>query len=462
MLDAITRRLFRHLSAALLVSSIATIGLAGWLQVSFATALMLVGVNFLTAAVLSIGATRRAIEPLRQLTDILRKGEKPSDLLLRELGDLGVTVAEMWQRWQQVVTEGRSEQALLTAIVERMEEGVIATDEHGNVLWVNPSARRLFSLPADTLRRRLTELNLPFELLALVQQALRSGNPQSAEVQWFHPDERFLDAYATPLSVNGRPIGALLVVRDLTNLKRLERVRKDFIANVSHELRTPIATLRSLAEALLMGGKEDPAVCDQFLQAIADEVERVGRLLDNLLDLARLEAGRREWHWQSVLVSDCVAQVAERFKPFAEGKGLKITVRAEPDLIVRTDPEALMQILSNLLDNAVKYTERGEIAVVAERLETADGDWVTIHVCDTGVGIPPEHLPRIFERFYRVDRARSRRQGGFGLGLSIAKHLAESLGGKITVQSEVGKGSTFTLWLPIGSQEGIGNGSVVG
>jgi signal transduction histidine kinase len=118
-------------------------------------------------------------------------------------------------------------------------------------------------------------------------------------------------------------------------------------------------------------------------------------------------------------------------------------------LTVRTDPEALAQILSNLLDNAVKYTERGEIAVVAERLETADGDWVTIHVCDTGVGIPPEHLPRIFERFYRVDKARSRQQGGFGLGLSIAKHLAESLGVKITVQSEVGKGSTFTLWLPI-------------
>lgn len=456
MLDAITRRLSRHLLAALLVGSVATIGLAGWLQVSFATALMLVGVHFLTAAVLGIGAIRRAIEPLRQLTDILRRGEKPSDWLLRELGELGDAVATAWQRWQRALGELSEERTLLSAILGRMAEAVIAVDEGGKMLLGNLAAEGMFRLPPDWSGRRLAELALPFELMELMQKALRQGMPQWGEVHIVHPEERFLDAYATPLVVDGRRIGVLLVARDLTELKRLERIRRDFVANVSHELRTPIATLRSLTDALLMGGKDDPEVRDQFLQAIADEAERMGKLLNNLLELARLEAGRREWHWQRMPISDCVAQVVERFKTTAERKGLNLTMRAEPDLTVRTDPEALAQILSNLLDNAVKYTERGEIAVVVERVETADGDWVAIHVRDTGVGIPPEHLPRIFERFYRVDRARSRQQGGFGLGLSIAKHLAESLGGKITVQSEVGKGSTFTLWLPIGEREGDG------
>ncbi|MFA0759654.1 MAG: hypothetical protein NOOUEUKL_002335, partial [Candidatus Fervidibacter sp.] len=351
---------------------------------------------------------------------------------------------------------------LLSAILGRMAEAVIAADESGKVLLVNFAAEGMFRLPPDWSGRRLTELTLPFELMELMQKALRQGTPQWGEVHIVHPEERFLDAYATPLLADEKRIGVLLVARDLTELKRLERIRQDFVANVSHELRTPIATLRSLTEALLMGGKDDPEVRDKFLQAIADEAERMSKLLDNLLELARLEAGRREWRWQNVSVSDCVAQVAERFKPFAERKGLKLTVRAEPDLKVRTDPEALMQILSNLLDNAVKYTEQGEVSVIAEQVETVDGYWVAVHVRDTGIGIPPEHLPRIFERFYRVDKARSRQQGGFGLGLSIAKHLVESLGGKITVQSEVGKGSVFTLWLLIGEQEAMSDGAMVG
>ena len=448
MMSKLAKRLI--VQTALAIASGAILGLmaAWWLQLPLSKAVISVTVGVLVALVILAASLASLAEPLQKLTVSLRTEEKPSDLLLQELGELGEAIAAAWRRWQGALEELQEERTLLSAILGRMAEAVIAADESGKILLVNPAAEWMLRLPPDWSGRRLTELTLPFELMELMQKALRQGTPQWGEVRIVLPEERFLDAYAKPLVANGNRIGVLLVARDLTELKRLERIRRDFVANVSHELRTPIATLRSLTEALLMGGKDDPEVRDRFLQAIADEAERMSKLLENLLELARLEIGRREWRWQSVSIGECMAQVSERFKVLAERKGLKFTVQFEPDLTVRTDPDALTQILSNLLDNAIKYTEQGEIAVIAERVETADGDWVTIHVRDTGIGIPPEHLSRIFERFYRVDKARSRQQGGFGLGLSIAKHLAESLGGKITVQSEVGKGSVFTVWLP--------------
>ncbi|MFA0784408.1 sensor histidine kinase [Fervidibacter sacchari] len=448
MKDKVTRFLFSRLILSLSAGGIFALALSQYLQIPFAKVAAITAVLAMVALVFFALSLHPLTELFLNISTALKAGNRPSDLLLKELGELGNALATAWERWEKTFGELKGERVLLTAILERMAEAVIAADEHGNVLLINLAAAQMFRLPPDLSERRVTELELPFGLLELMQRAMRSQAPQFGEVQLLHPEERFLDAYATPLFADGKRIGVLLVARDLTELKRLERIRRDFVANVSHELRTPIATLRSLTEALLMGGKDDPEVRDQFLQAIADEAERMSKLLENLLELARLEAGRREWHWQRVSISDCVVKVVERFKTVAERKGLKVTVRAEPHLTVHTDPEALMQILSNLLDNAVKYTEQGEIAVIAEQVETANGYWVAIHVRDTGIGIPPEHLSRIFERFYRVDKARSRQQGGFGLGLSIAKHLAESLGGKITVQSEVGKGSIFTVWLP--------------
>lgn len=446
--DKLMKRLIIQLILALAFGTIGALVAARGLRIPPEGLVAAVAVGIIVAFVTFAAASRAITEPLEELSASLRKGEKPSDLLLEELGGLGEAVATAWRRWQDTLKELKDEEAFLSAVLERMVEAVVAAGEGGKVLLVNPAAEKMLQLPPDWSERRVAELALPFELIELMQKALRQGTPQWGEVHIAFPEERFLDAYATPLIADGKRIGVLLVARDLTELKRLERIRRDFVANVSHELRTPIATLRSLAEALLMGGKDDPVVRDQFLQSIADEAARMGKLLDNLLELARLEAGRREWHWQSVSIGDCVVQVVERFKPLAERRGLRVKVQVAPNLTLRTDPEALDQILSNLIDNAVKYTSWGEITVVAEQIATPDGNWVAVHVRDTGIGIPPEHLPRIFERFYRVDKSRSRQQGGFGLGLSIAKHLAESLGGKITVQSQVGKGSIFTLWLP--------------
>ncbi|MFN3420450.1 MAG: sensor histidine kinase [Armatimonadota bacterium] len=419
------------------------------LKVPFSIALAVISVALVTTAIVFVLKLPSLIEPIQRLTVTLRRGETPSSLLLQELGELGEAISAAWRNWRETVSELREERTLLQAILRRMDEAIIVARENGSVLLVNPTAEKMFRLPTDCAQRRLTELNLPFEFLELAQNALRQKLPQMGEVHIVHPEEKFLDAYATPLLVDGQLEGVLLVARDLTELKRLERIRKDFVANVSHELRTPIATLKSLAEALLMGGKDDPEVMENFLQAIVDESERMARLIDNLLELARIEAGQWEQQWRKVSVADTIRQIVERFSPAAAQKGLAIVVSVPDELSVNTDADALMQILSNLVDNAVKYTMQGEIAIKAERVETADGEWIVISVRDTGIGIPQEHLPRIFERFYRVDKARSRQLGGFGLGLSIAKHLTESLGGKITVQSQVGKGSTFSVWLPV-------------
>ncbi|MCS7186878.1 MAG: ATP-binding protein [Armatimonadota bacterium] len=419
-----------------------------FLKVSVSLAAVILATSSVTTAVLTTLALPLLFEPIYRLTAALREGEEPSSLLLQELGMLGEAISSAWKSWKETVAELKEERTLLQAILRRMDEAIIVAQENGAVILANPAAQKLFQLPDDYAKKRLTELDLPFGLMELAQNSIRRKLPQMGEVHIVHPKEKFLDAYATPLLINGKLEGILLVARDLTELKRLERIRRDFVANVSHELRTPIATLRSLAEALLMGGKDDPEVRDSFLQAIAEESERMSRLIDNLLELAQIEAGELEWHLQEVSVSDIARQVVERFKPAAGQKGLTMSVDLTDGLNLFTDPDALTQILSNLVDNAVKYTERGGIAVKTEQVETVDGKWVVISVSDTGIGIPPEHLPRIFERFYRVDKARSRQSGGVGLGLSIAKHLAESLGGKITVQSQVGKGSTFSVWLP--------------
>lgn len=420
------------------------------LKVPIALAIAILAISFATTVILLVLSFPSLVEPIQRLTVALQRGEEPSSLLLLELGTLGEAIATAWRSWNETVAEFKEERTLLQAILKRMDEAIIVAQENGVVILANSAAQKLFQLPTEYTKKRLTELNLPFKLMELAQNATRHKLPQIDEIHIVHPDEKFLDTYATPLLIDGQLEGVLLVARDLTKLKRLERIRKDFVANVSHELRTPIATLRSLTEALLMGGKDDPEVRESFLQAIVDEAERMSRLIDNLLEMARIEAGRWEWHLQKVLVADIAKQVIERFKTAAAQKGLTMTMSVDDALHVHTDPDALTQILSNLIDNAVKYTMQGEIAIKAQQVETVDGKWVVISVSDTGIGIPPEHLPRIFERFYRVDKARSRQMGGFGLGLSIAKQLVESLGGKITAQSQVGKGSTFSVWLPVG------------
>lgn len=455
MRSGLPHTLTRWFAAAVASGTVAALLVAVGMGFAVPQAITVALASALVTAFVFAQGLRAIRAAFQRLQNILQRGQPVHQLAWQELGEWGEAFANLWNQAHQATQALQEERALLHAILQRMEEAVLVADEHGALMLANPAAQNLFQLPANWHHRRLTELSLPFQLLDLAQRALRTGTPQLGEVQMLHPQERLLDAYAVPLAVGETALGVLLVARDLTELKRLERLRRDFVANVSHELRTPIATLRSLAEALLMGGKDDPEVRDRFLSAIAEEAERMGRLIDNLLTLARVEAGRQLWRKQPVPVAEVVQQVFNRLRPAAEAKGLTVLCRVADDLTVVADPDALTQILFNLVDNAVKYTPHGSVTVEAERVATLDGEQIAVHVRDTGMGIPPEHLPRIFERFYRVDKARSRQQGGFGLGLSIAKHLAEAQGGRITVQSEVGKGSTFTLWLPAAASSAL-------
>jgi two-component system phosphate regulon sensor histidine kinase PhoR len=240
--------------------------------------------------------------------------------------------------------------------------------------------------------------------------------------------------------------GAVLVLHDITELRRLERVRRDFVANVSHEFKTPLTAIQGFAETLLAGALDDPQNSVRFLGIIREHAARLGRLTDELLKLSQIEAGQLELEMRSLSVGELLAACLDTARLKAESKQLTLTADSSPDLPpVRGDLARLGEVLQNLLDNAVQYTPPGGRITV--RAAVADNQ-VAIAVTDSGIGIPRADQQRIFERFYRVDAARSREVGGTGLGLSIAKHLVEAHGGRISVESEVGRGSTFTVFLP--------------
>jgi two-component system phosphate regulon sensor histidine kinase PhoR len=287
-----------------------------------------------------------------------------------------------------------------------------------------------------------------------VRTVLERGEGQREEVTLLTPEERtFLiqASVARPEPAEGTSLGergvaAVLVFHDITELKRLERVRKDFVANVSHELKTPLTSITGYVEALIDGAKDDPQKCAQFLGVIQRHTESLNAMLSDLLQLSTIESGVYRWKRDAVAVADLVERAARVLRPVAERRSQTLTIApCDASLRIWGDLDRLTEALVNLLDNAVKYTpEGGTITVEA----AARDDGAEIVVTDTGIGIPPKELSRIFERFYRVDRARSREPGGTGLGLSIVKHIIEAHGGRIVVDSTVGSGSKFSLLLP--------------
>ncbi|MBC7107085.1 MAG: PAS domain-containing protein, partial [Firmicutes bacterium] len=282
----------------------------------------------------------------------------------------------------------------------------------------------------------------------LLRQALATGEQVVRELVLLTPEPRVFRVHITPLrDAPEGPGGVVALLRDITEYRRLEQMRTEFVANVSHELRTPLTSIRGFLETLLDGAVDDPPTARRFLETMALEAERLARLIDDLLQLSRLEDRRVVLRRERVDMAVIVARVVDIFRAGAREKGLELGYHVQTHLPpVAGDPDMLARVLVNLVDNAVKYTpEGGRITV---RAEAADGH-VRVSVSDTGVGIPEESLPRVFERFYRVDKSRAREQGGTGLGLAIVKHIVEAHGGRVWARSEVGRGSTFTFELPV-------------
>jgi two-component system phosphate regulon sensor histidine kinase PhoR len=365
-----------------------------------------------------------------------------------ELGQLGRTLNLLAGKIQATVTELSREKSQLSTILSHIVEAVIAISADGRVMAVNPSFSALFGLDAEAAAGKPSiEAVRHAPLNALLTAVLRERRAHVEEVSVFTPEERLFEAQAVPLSEEGRPAGALLVLHDITRLRRLEQVRREFVANVSHELRTPLASIKGFAETLRDGAVDDTAHRMEFIEAIEKDAERLTALVDDLLDLSAIESGQRRLALEPVSIIEEARKAAAGLQPLAKRSGVTIKIEDASDLPpVQSDRAQLGQVLRNLLDNAVKFNRTGGTVTVTA---TVSGAQMVLSVSDTGTGIPPEDLPRLFERFYRVDKARSREIGGTGLGLSIVKHIAESHGGSVEVLSRLGEGSIFRVRLPL-------------
>lgn len=321
------------------------------------------------------------------------------------------------------------------AVLHTMAPAVLALDADRNVTTVNRGARRLLGLPEVVEGRPLVELVRLPGLHALVERA-HEGGTELADIDLPGPSQRQLLGRATKQADGG----VVVVLDEVTDVRRLERVRKDFVANVSHELRTPISVIKANAETLLEGALEDPAAARRFVEGLYRHAERLGRLVADLLDISRLESGRRELAQEPVLLTEAVEEVVESLRGEAEAKRIEITSALPEELEVLSDPKALEQVLFNLVDNAIKHSPAG---ARVEIVVADDADPVRVEVRDDGPGIDPKHRERIFERFYRVDPGRSREMGGTGLGLSIVKHLVEAMGGELGWEPRRPRGSVF-------------------
>jgi two-component system phosphate regulon sensor histidine kinase PhoR len=413
--------------------------------------LLLVGalVAMLAAVLASSAAAVLLSRGLRDLTAVARRmagGELDARSRLEspdEVGELGRTLDHLAANLSRSVRELRDDRDLLGRILESMREGVLVMDGEHRILLANPSLRELLLLDSDVVGRSTIEIIRNADLQSIVEKALVGNEPLVGEIEVGGIKPRRLLVHAARLS--GEPRALVLVLFDVTETRRLETVRRDFVANVSHELRTPVASVRSAAETLRLAIDHDPKAAIQFIDIIERNAGRLGELIGDLLDLSRIEA--KEYRLK-VAPLDLGALCEKTLAPFAErasSRGIRLAVeipRSFPTAI--GDGIAFDRVLTNLVDNALKYCPDGASVLVSAR---EAGAKLQIIVSDSGPGIDAKHLPRIFERFYRVDTGRSRDMGGTGLGLSIVKHLVEAMGGEVSVESTPGKGATFAFTL---------------
>jgi two-component system phosphate regulon sensor histidine kinase PhoR len=402
------------------------------------------------AAVLSSLAATWMARPLRAVTAAAR-GMAAGDLTHRtgvsghdEIAELGHALDRLAENLTRMLERLRSDLELQERILHDLREGVILLGTDGRVAMVNPALREMWLLGSDVVGRLPLEITRQAEIHGLFERTRQAGTEQSAEIELGGLRPRRLLAHAAPLS--GGTGGILGVFVDVTDLRRLETVRRDFVANVSHELRTPVATIRSAAETLRDSARNDPEAAASFLSIIERNAARMGRLVDDLLELSRIEAGEFRLNPGPAFLADAAEPVLSAFRKAATEKQISLSTAIPPDLpAMWADRGALEQVLTNLIGNAVKYSSANANVTLAA--SAGDGR-VRVTVEDTGPGIEPQHLPRLFERFYRADAGRSRELGGTGLGLSIVRHLVEAMGGRVGVESTPGAGSTFSFELP--------------
>ncbi|MDD5082103.1 MAG: ATP-binding protein [Dehalococcoidales bacterium] len=402
--------------------------------------------TIITAGVITRSTTR----PLKEMTKAagrISAGELDQVVPVRtndELGQLAHTFNDMASNLKTMIEEISAERGRLATVLASMADGVIMTDTDGNVVLVNRAAENLLSFQEkDATGKPFIEAIRDHELEEVLKACLREMQPQTVQVE-YRRTRRFLRVIAVPI-MKGKLVGTLMLVQDLTEARNLQTMRQEFVGNVSHELRTPLTTIKAIVETLTDGAITDKEVAGDFLTKIDAEVDRMTQMVVELTELSRIETGKTHLDLQPLDIQQVVETIVSQLGAYASRQGVTINVTIPAGLpSLQADKERIRQVITNLVHNAIKFTPGGGQITISAKLQDNN---ILISVIDTGIGIPADDLPHIFERFYTVDKARS--GGGTGLGLAIAKHIVLAHGGQIWIQSEEGKGSTFNFTLPL-------------
>lgn len=386
----------------------------------------------------------RLIDSIDHLGPAQRLSEIPQD----DIGKVAEAVNSLVERLRRRISELESESGRMQGILDSMIEGVIAVDADMCILAANPAAEKIFGADLSKAKGRLfLEVIQNTDIIELITEAQRNKSNVSRELNLLFPSQRILQVNASLISQADKVGGCLLVIHDITEMRKLELVRRDFVANVSHELKTPLTSIKGFIETLLEGALDDKENSRHFLEIIKSHAERLNSLINDLLDLASIESKQVGLKIEVFALDKLVEEVTRGFKLHLRKKGIEVHNKVLSQVTVTADRDKIEQVLTNLIDNAIKFNrEKGNVEISSEEL----GQDIKITVEDSGAGIPPADIPRIFERFYRVDKARSREMGGTGLGLSIVKHIAELHGGSVGVESIEGLGSKFWFTIPGG------------
>jgi two-component system phosphate regulon sensor histidine kinase PhoR len=451
------RRLAGRLLASHLAVVLAAIAFTGFSLGGFGAGAAVLAVALTGIAIgFAFGLTRSVTRPIDRLTGIVRRfarGDLPEasasgaaasptvpDVL--ELADLAASLDRMAAELRARIDEAEGERDRAGQVLGALENGVLLVDADGGLQFANDAARHWLGLgnfpPGTRVQRALGAL----EVTGLAERAAEAGEPVDGELALIYPERRSLSMRATPLTERGEAAGVVVTLVDQTSRRRLDTLRRDFVANASHELKTPVAAIKALAEGMEVAS-DDPETLRRFMLRIQGEAERLERLVSDLLDLSRVERGL--FGSEPVELAALAKEVVARNEELATASGIELRGELEAGVGVKGDRAQLELLLSNLIGNALQYTEAGGTVDVLVR---GKDQLAEIVVRDTGIGIPQSELPRVFERFYRIDKARTRATGGTGLGLAIVRHVAETHGGRVSVRSELNRGSTFTVTLP--------------
>ena len=409
----------------------------------------------LLSAAISLIVARRISQPIEELkkgAEYFSRGDFQYRMpvsRIQEIGSLYEAIKDMARELHERINTIMRQRNEIEAILSSMVEGVIAVDTEERVIRMNSAAAMMLGCDSGRVQGRSIQEAVRNSIFQkFVSEALASPSPVEKEMELSSGEERFVNGHGTVLrDAEGNRIGALVVLNNITRLRVLENIRKEFVANVSHEIKTPITAIKGFVETLSGGGVKDHKDTKRFLEIISKHVNRLEAIIDDLLSLSRIEkdAETGEIQLKEAGIKEVLDTAVQVCQPIAEAKGIHIEVLCDESYAARINPPLLEQAVVNLLDNAVKYSDENSVVRLEANLDDKE---VIMAIIDKGRGIEKEHLPRLFERFYRVDRARSRRLGGTGLGLAIVKHIVQAHKGRILVESSPGKGSTFSIHLP--------------